>query len=279
MIKLLGRGERGKALEVLLADCEIDRENARFCIDKSDKVLCCEVNGQIAGCGTFRLWGKERTRADAYLYVRPERRGSGLGKAVLEALTHESGNLEFISTRVETDSEQSLRFFQKAGFEPWYTELILRYEGSRPQDGNLELTTYTTELLERYVEALRISFYEMRRSNDFKSYLCCEPDEAKARELEERKDSILVLMDGEKLAASIIVGEGYLDDFFVSPGCQGQGLGRQMLCAALCKSFDNGYPHPSLSAIEWNKRALSLYFSLGFQVEKRVNFLRLSGSL
>lgn len=270
--------ERNEVLDFLGRDAELSGDDARFCIEKSDTVLVYRNGlGSIVGCAAYRLWGEAKSKADAYLYVAPEARGSGVGGALLTALTGARNGAapRFLSTRIETNHQPSLAFFHHAEFREWYTELILSYCGERQPESRLAFVNYRPEHFERYIRAMQRSFYELRAANDFEPYACCQPDEAKRNELEQNRDCIYLLMDGEKLAASVVVGRSSIEDVFVVPEYQGKGLGREMMQFALNKALDNGSGPILLSAIEWNTRALRLYESVGFRVAKRICFLRL----
>ncbi len=269
--------DRNEVLDFLGRDPDLSVDNARFCVEKSDHVLVYR-NGvnSIVGCATYRLWGEAKNKADAYIYVAPEARCAGVGDALLKSLKNvrDGASPVFLSTRVETNHQPSLAFFHRAGFLDWYTELILSHSGERQPESRLEFVNYRSEHFERYVHAMQRSFYELRSSNDFKPYICCQPDEAKRIELEQNKDHIYLLMDGEQIAASVIVGKDSIEDVFVVPEYQGKGFGRKLMWFALNKAIDNGSCHITLSAIEWNTKALRLYESVGFHVAKTICFLR-----
>lgn len=277
MMKTMYGQERNEVLDFLGHNPDLSVDDARFCVEKSDMVIAYRNSANsIVGCATYRLWGEAKNKADAYIYVAPEARCTGAGDALLKSLTTVRDGVcpVFLSTRVETNHQPSLAFFHHAGFQDWYTELILNHSGDRQPESRLAFSNYRSEHFERYVHAMQRSFYELRSSNDFEPYLCCQPDEAKRRELERNKNQVYLLMDGEQIAASVVVGKDSIEDVFVVPEYQGKGLGRKLMWFALNKAIDNGSRHIALSAIEWNTRALRLYESVGFHVAKTICFLR-----
>lgn len=183
--------------------------------------------------------------------------------------------LQFISTKVETNHLDSLAFFQKAGFEPWYTELILSHNGIRQPESNLNFQNYQSEYFEQYVDAIRSSFYDLRSSNDFQPYYCCEKDQVKQEELERNKDRIFVMIQDEKLIGSVTIQEDFIEDVFVAPDYQGRGIGKEVMRFAVNKVIDSTNRPAKLSAIKWNSRALHLYQSVGFGLSKTIHYLRL----
>lgn len=276
MIEDVLKGNTDSILCLICGDSDIDPDDALFCAQKCDKaVVYKDETLDIVGCGTFRLWGEGKTKADLYIYVAPDVRRRGIGSELFASLMDvpERKGLEFVSTKIESDMPRSIDFFTKAGFEHWYTELILSYSGSKPSESKLNFISYTSEYFERYVDALRQSFYELRSSNDFKPYYCCEPNEAKWNELERNKDNVYLLLDGEKLIASVIVNKDVIEDVFVVPEYQGRGISKELLRFALNKAGE--YDNVKLSAIKWNKRALNLYESIGFKTAKTITYMRL----
>lgn len=194
-------------------------------------------------------------------------------KALLEPSQRSS--LRLISTKVETNPLPSLNFFQNAGFKPWYTELILCHSGERQPGNDLVFVSYQSKYFGQYVHALRESFYELRSSNDFEPYYCCEPNQEKQEELEHNKDHIFLLLDGERLAASFVANGDSIDDVFVVPAYQGRGIGKKMMHYAVNTVLDSGKGPAELSAIAWNVKALHLYQSIGFRISKTIHYLRL----
>lgn len=275
MIEIIGKNAIESVLDFLSESPEISQNDARFCLENSDlAVIRRDNSGQILGCGAFRLWGSLRDRADLYLYVRPGARRRGIGTELSAALTDgRCEELKFISTRIETGHQAAAEFFRAAGFEKWYSEVILRHSGARQPESKLKLTQYRGEYFGRYVDGLRRSFYELRSSNGFEPFYCCEPGEEKRAELEKNRDNIFVLLDGEKLAASVMITPDSIEDVFVVPEYQGKGMGRELMRFAVNKALDGG-GQIRLSAIEWNTRALNLYESVGFKPEKRIDFMR-----
>ncbi|NLX94336.1 MAG: GNAT family N-acetyltransferase [Clostridiales bacterium] len=278
MIDTVLENKRCDIIVFLAGDSDLNMTEARFCIEKSDSVIAYKNDiPEIVGCGTFRLWGKNRDKADVYLYVSSAARMFGAGTMLLKALMNDqkANALKFISTKVETNHLKSLEFFQKAGFEPWYTEVIFCHNGIRQPENNLIFRNYQPEYFEQYVDAIRNSFYELRRSNDFQPYYCCEPDRAKQEELERNKDNIFVLFQDEKFVASVTINDNFIEDVFVAPDYQGKGIGKEMMCFAVNKVIDSANSPAKLSAIKWNSRALCLYQSVGFELSKTIHYLRL----
>lgn len=91
-------------------------------------VLAHDANGRLVGCGTMK-----KVRPDAAemkrLYVRPEARGAGLGKALYDTRVDEARRLGVTTLYADTvrGNTEMLRLYEKQGFT-----YIPRY----PENGN-----------------------------------------------------------------------------------------------------------------------------------------------
>ena len=185
-------------------------------------------------------------------------------------------NLNFINTRFRVDKDDATLLYKKLGYEKWYGGHDLFYNGSEQPKSDLRFVSYEDKYFEQYAEGLRTSFYEMRKENDFRPYFCCELNKEKREEFLNNKDNLFLLLDNEKLIASVIVyNNGNLDDVFVVPSYQGKGYGKIIVQFAINKAINGGINNIRLRAIEWNKRALNLYRSLGFDIVQTTHYYRL----
>lgn len=159
-------------------------EDINFIIDNSNKIIVFEDNEpSILGFSAFRIWGKENNKADIYTYVVPTSRKKGIGTLLYHEIMKnvDNINLEFISTRIKLGEDDATFFYKKLGYEKWYTELALYYHGSEQPISNLKFIQYEDKYFKQYADGLRTSFYELRKSNDFQPYLCCELNEEKRK--------------------------------------------------------------------------------------------------
>jgi putative acetyltransferase len=130
--------EYGDALGVDLSFQDFERELAELPGDY-ERLLVARVGGEPAGCVALRPLGEGMCEMKR-LYVRPAHRGSGLGRALAEAVVAAARELGYLRMRLDTlpSMGEAMRLYEKLGFreiEPYrfnpipgsrYLELCLR---------------------------------------------------------------------------------------------------------------------------------------------------------
>lgn len=279
MIREYNFQDKIQLFDIVRQEIMITEEDINFITDNSNKIIVFDHNeAGIIGFSTFRTWGKDKNKADIYTYVVPSSRKKGIGTKLYHEIMKNSDkiNLKFISTRIKVDKDDSTSFYKKLGYEKWYVELDMHYHGSEQPKSDLKFVPYEEKYFEQYAQGLRTSFYELRKANDFQPYFCCELDEEKRKEFLDNKANLFLLLDNEKLIASIAVyNNGLIDDLFVLQSYQGNEYGKKTVQFAINKVIENGSNCISLSAIDWNTRAINLYRSLGFSIVQTTNYYRL----
>lgn len=76
-----------------------------------------------------------------------------------------------------------------------------------------------------------------------------------------------LLVESGDLVGSVALKGGEIDDLLVDRSHQGRGYGRQILLWAL-ENVQGGTA--TLHVAEWNKRAIELYKSVGFEVTETI---------
>ncbi|MGN6711456.1 GNAT family N-acetyltransferase [Anaerocolumna jejuensis] len=282
MIREFNAEDKKQLVDIVKQGIMIDVDDINFITDNSNKIIVYDDNeAGILGFSTFRIWGTDNNKADIYTYVVPGSRKKGIGTLLYHEIMKnvDDINLEFISTRIKLDKNDATSFYTKLGYEKWYVELVLHYLGSEQPKSSLNFIQYEDKYFEQYAEGLRTSFYELRKSNDFQPYLCCELNEEKRKEFLDNKENLYLLLNNEKLIASVNVdNNGSIGDIFVLPSYQGKGYGKKLMQFAINKAIRYGSNCISLSAIDWNTRALNLYQSLGFDIVQTTHYYRLFSS-
>lgn len=270
MLREYSNEDRKQIATLIVADIKVSENGLDTATDKALYAVVWEDNGTVSGFGSLRRWSTDGC-ADLYLYVAPKARRQGIGSALLLALTDraEREGLTFLHAR---ESATETGFFEKHGFSLWYEKLDMSYAGDPLPDSDIETVPYTDEWFEAYATGLGESFYEMRKANDFRPHLCCTPDEKKKKAFHELETNTTLLISDGSLAGAVSVNGGEIEDLFVTQEYQGMGLGRKLLCHAVNMAFSSGEKKVTLSVVGWNKRALKLYESTGFETVRKNRF-------
>lgn len=242
------------------------------------KIIVYDNETELLGFSSFRIWGKDKNKADVDTYIVPGSRRKGIGTLLYnEIMKYTAGiNLKFVSARFRVDKDDATSFYKNLGYEKWYGEHDLLYNGSEQPESDLKFVSYEDKYFEQYAEGLRTSFYEQRKVNDFQPYLCCELSKEKREEFLNNRDNLFLLLNDEKLISSVIIrNNGYIEDLFVVPSYQGKGYGKVTLQFAINKAIKKGSNSIALDTAEWNTRALNLYRSLGFNIVQTTYYYRL----
>ena len=108
------------ALERLYADGASTGESPDFFYGSmvSDGVFFGVYKGEalIAAAGTHLVAREESAAAIGNVYVRRDRRGGGLGRAVTAAVLHELAGIATVGLNVRADNDAAIRVYESLGF-------------------------------------------------------------------------------------------------------------------------------------------------------------------
>jgi ribosomal protein S18 acetylase RimI-like enzyme len=108
------------ALERLYADGESAGESPDFFYASmvTDGVFFGVYKGAelLAAAGTHLVSREESAAAIGNVYVRRDRRGGGLGRAVTAAVIHELAGIETVGLNVRADNDAAIRVYESLGF-------------------------------------------------------------------------------------------------------------------------------------------------------------------
>jgi GNAT superfamily N-acetyltransferase len=108
------------AIERLYADGESTGESPDFFYPSmvTDGVFFGVYKGEdlIAAAGTHLVSREEGAAAIGNVYVRRDRRGRGLGRAVTAAVIHELAGIETVGLNVRADNDAAIRVYESLGF-------------------------------------------------------------------------------------------------------------------------------------------------------------------
>lgn len=83
-------------------------------------LLVADVDGEVVGCVAFEPWGEDRCRMKR-MYVPPDQRGRGVGKALAQAVMDEARQQGYGSMVLDTTQgmEAARKLYASLGFEEW----------------------------------------------------------------------------------------------------------------------------------------------------------------
>ncbi|RIW30410.1 GNAT family N-acetyltransferase [Bacillus salacetis] len=239
--------------------------NMEEAITGSQPFLVYEQNGLKGLIFSIPDENGEETIFRINLFVDPASRLRGNGSKLYKEMEKEisKSNPDFVSVYINTEIDNPIPFAEKMGFSKWWGSPELIYKGGRFPEADVKFVKYTERFFEEFVKVVQHSFYELHAKNDLKPYLAPE-DSVKKYKLN-RKENVYLILDGDRIIASVTTGKGEVDNLMVSPEYQGKGYGRKALQFAMNKMLEEGYEEIRICYVEGNEGAEKLYTSMGFQ--------------
>lgn len=265
MIREFRETDIERLIEIINKGYSIREENFIKEIKDADKQVFVYDDGVVKGFSFVETYSKESLEFVLNVYVDPNERGQGIGKALYKEgyKTFENRKINALITTFKAEKGNET-FYKNLGFEKWYGCYTMRYKGEMQPESNMKFVPYEDKYYEIFAKARQEGFYELRRENDIKPYLLkfSEGDRKSALDI---KDYIYLAFDGEKLISLAHVEGGSLERIIVTPEYRGQGYGRKTTQSAINKALSNGEKFITLEVVESNISAIKLYRSLGFE--------------
>ncbi|MDP4093624.1 MAG: GNAT family N-acetyltransferase [Bacillota bacterium] len=132
---------------------------------------------------------------------------------------------------------------------------------------NSELSVITLEEkhYEKYKDLINSCYYEMRKELNIQPYgVYC----ADLEELMEQKENIFLLMNSDEIICTVSCVKNEISKVAVNLKYQHHGYGRKIMEFAISYIQKQGNPPIKLTVTKWNKNAIALYKSLGFEIIK-----------
>jgi ribosomal protein S18 acetylase RimI-like enzyme len=214
---------------------------------------------------------------EASLFVHPDARRCGIGRALLDAVRAESRRRGLTTFILVTDaaSASGQAFLTAMGARYRTSEYRLalnpeRIDRSRQRHAGLVLRPAEASDLETLTRVMAAAFGD---------------DEAEVRDrvvrgLAERNRHYCLAMLGQEAIGVIRIGEwegaGDITSFGVLPTHQGRGYGRQILLDATDILLNEGWSRIMIEVATDNDHALGLYRSCGFEVVAKYDYYDLA---
>lgn len=252
-----------------------------------DILLVYEDHEKIQGISSINIWNnadKGSPWPSSATIIIVTRENSDF-YAIADMLWEKSYNkvkdkdIAFIQTYYNEKQQGWRAFYDKKGFEQWFGIRGMIYKGNRFSPTKLTYRNYEDKDFNMYYTYLGQCFSPMRQANDIHPFNIYEGSSSERierlkRETLEKRDSIYLFYEGKQFIGSSIVEEE-IDDIFVIPEKQGKGYGQKIVEATINLALDRDFSKITLGAVAWNKVAIKLYESIGFEIYQSFEHRRL----
>lgn len=140
----------------------------------------------------------------------------------------------------------------------------MEYKGGA-LESNLLFIPFEEKYYKQYKNLIDDCFYEMRKALNIQPY---EKFCSNLEELLKQKKNIFLLLGGDEIICAVSCFENEIGNVAVNLKYQRQGYGRKLMEFALSYMQKRGDFPIKLTVTKWNKNAIALYESLGFEVSK-----------
>ena len=132
------------------------------------------------------------------------------------------------------------------------------------QESDIILEVFSDDFYSEYEKIYNECFFDMRKSLNVEPYNFYSAIE----QLDNKKQNIYVLWDGDTLIGSVACYGNEIDDLIVNKAYQNKGVGRKLLLWAIEHIRSNNDEPIVLHVAKWNEKALKLYLDNGFEISK-----------
>ena len=125
-------------------------------------------------------------------------------------------------------------------------------------------------LFQEYKRIYNECFYEMRKALDIQPYHFLHD----YKQIADKVQDIYLLINQGEIIGSVACYGNEIDDLIVNPKYQHKGYGKQLLLWAMQHIRERSNDPITLHVAGWNRHALMLYKSVGFEIAKQISVSR-----
>lgn len=140
----------------------------------------------------------------------------------------------------------------------------MEYKGGKVES-DLTLCLLDEKHYRQYKNLIDSCFYEMRKALNIRPF---EKHSVSLNELTKLKENTFLLLNGDEIICAVTCSEQNIENVAVDLKYQRQGYGRKLMEFALRYMQKRGDSSIKLTVMKWNKHAIALYESLGFEVTR-----------
>lgn len=270
MIREFAPNDLNSIISLLQKGYLISTEEATSEFTGTNRQLYIYDDGIIKGFSLIILDNKELLSCKIRVFVEKSYRHQGIGHKLHEEAfkyAKKHFNAKHISIGFTVGKEDPTNFFRNLNYEKWFVYHDMLYTKGHQPESYLNFINYEDKYFEKYITLQGESFYNLRKSNDIKPYNCSDFSEASRKYCLDNSENIYLLLDNEdEIISTIYIKNGLLDDIMVNKKYKGQGYGCKTTQFGINKALSQGSKNIELSALDWNKRAISIYEGLGFRI-------------
>lgn len=263
---------------------EEEEREKREELEKGSKVLVYEDNGEIKGMFSLIFWNNPEigSSCEITMSIKENAKFKEIADSLWNAaqIPLKEKQVVYLITEYNDKFSNQKEFYDEKEFEKWFYVHGMMYKGGKQKETNLTFRTYEESDFDVYYADLGECFCPMRTANDirpFNIYAGSSPEriEKLKKGMREQKNDTYLFFDGDKFVGSSII-RPEIDDLFVVPEYQGQGYGRKIMETSLNLALQKNFDEITLGVVDWNKKAMNLYKSLGFEVYRSFEHRRKS---
>lgn len=225
------------------------------------------INDELAGYIGIGSYGRNISEINGVVHSKWRRRGIFTKLCHLAVEESKRRKFDKILLLCDDKSNSAIEFINSTGAVYSFSEIGMKFQGNKYVD------SYTEDVSLR--KANNSDIEEIQRQNAI--YFEGAANEPIPPEQEERNGSTtyLVELQGKcigKIKVSIDGTEGFISGFGILPEFRGKGFGRQALSSALSILNRASVYDVALDVVAYNKNALNLYKSCGFEAVSTMNY-------
>ena len=145
----------------------------------------------------------------------------------------------------------------------------MRYGNVHTPKSEITCIPFDASFFPEYRRIYNECFYEMRRALDIQPYHFLE----EYPQIADKIQDIHLLVEQGEIVGSVACCGNEIDDLIVNPAFQHRGYGKQLLFWAMGHIRKRSSDPITLHVAGWNRNALRLYKSAGFETAMQIQYI------
>ena len=146
----------------------------------------------------------------------------------------------------------------------------MKYTAACAPKSDIACIPFDAEFYQEYKRIYNECFYEMRKALDIQPYHFLSAYD----QIADKVQDIYLLVDQGEIIGSVACYGNEIDDLIVNKKFQHKGYGKQLLLWGMQHIRERSNGPITLHVAGWNRHALMLYKSVGFEIAKQISVSR-----